>query len=123
MLNRLTAVSSLVLFTLAVPNVVFADDVGRVIEGAITGAAIATGAVVPYEQREPLHEYVVRENRPSYRYEHEDEVVVGRELPRGEYRSYEVPDQYGAPGHHYAIINDRPVIFHPETRRIIHVYD
>src|SRR5258705_3160816 len=91
------------------------------IVGAITGAAIATGAVVPYERREPLREYIVRESHPSYRYD--DEVVVGRELPRGAYESYEVPEEYVPRGHHYAIINDRPVIFHPETRRIIHVYE
>ena len=97
------------------------DPVAGAIAGAITGAAIATGAIVPYEQREPLHEYVVRENRPYYRYD--DEVVVGRELPPGAYQSYPVPEQYGVPEHHYAVINGRPVIFHPQTRRIIHVYD
>ena len=68
-----------------------------------------------------MREYIVRESRPSYRYD--DEVVVGRELPRGAYESYEVPEEYVPRGHHYAIINDRPVIFHPETRRIIHVYE
>jgi hypothetical protein len=88
--------------------------------GIITGAAIATG-VVPYEHREPLREYIVRENRPSYRYE--QEVVVGRELPPGAYESYPVPERYGVSEHHYAIVNGRPVIFHPQTRRIIHVYD
>ncbi len=59
------------------------DPTAAVVQGVITGAAIATGAVVPYEHREPLREYVVRENRPSYRYE--DEVVVGRELRSGSY--------------------------------------
>jgi len=97
------------------------DPIGGAIAGAITGAAIATGAVVPYEHREPLREYIVRENRPSYRYE--DEVAVGRELPRGAYESYEVPEEYGIREHHYAIINGRPVIFHPQTRRIVHIYD
>jgi hypothetical protein len=92
-----------------------------VVAGAIAGAAIASGAVVPYEQRAPLREYIVRENRPSYRYE--DEVVVGRELPRGAYESYPVPEEYGVREHHYAIVNGRAVIFHPETRRVIHVYD
>jgi len=84
-------------------------------------AAIATGAIVPYEHREPLHEYIVHENRSSYRYE--DEVVVGRELPPGPYESYPVPERYGVPDHHYAIVNGRAVVFHPQTRRIIHVYD
>ncbi len=97
------------------------DPVAGAISGAIEGAAIATGAVVPYEQREPLRGYVYREPRPVYRYE--DEVVVGRELRPGGYDSYPVPDQYGVPGHHYAIVNGRGVVFHPQTRRIIHVYD
>lgn len=97
------------------------DAVAGAIAGVIVGAAIAT-AIVPHEHREPLREYIVRENRPSYRYE--DEVVVGRELPPRAYESYPVPERYGVPsGHHYTIINDRPVIYHPETRRVIHVYE
>ena len=97
------------------------DPVAGAVAGAIVGAAIATGAVVPYEHCEPLHEYVVRENRPSYRYE--DEVVVGRELRPGPYESYPVPERYGVPDHHYAVVNNRVVVFHPQTRRIIHVCD
>ena len=97
------------------------DPVAGAVAGAIVGAAIATGAVVPYEHREPLHEYIVHENRPSYRYD--DEVVVGRELPPGAYESYPVPERYGVPEHHYAIVNNRAVVFHPQTRRIIHVYE
>ena len=121
MLTRVLAASIAVL-ALGAPGPTSAQDaVAGAIAGAITGAAIATGAVVPYEQRQPLREYIVRENRPSYRYD--DEVVVGREMPRGAYESYEVPENYGPRGHHYAIVNDRPVIFHPETRRIIHVYE
>ena len=96
------------------------DPVAGAVAGAIEGAAIASGVVVPYEQREPLRGYVYREPRPVYRYD--DEVVVGRELRPGGYESYPVPDQYGVPGHHYAIINNRAVVFHPQTRRIIHVY-
>ncbi len=97
------------------------DPVAGAVAGAIVGAAIATGAIVPYEHREPLREYVVRENRPSYRYE--DEVVVGRELRPGPYESYPVPERYGVPEHHYAVVNNRVVIFHPQSRRVIHVYD
>jgi len=97
------------------------DPVAGAVAGAIVGAAIATGAIVPYEHREPLREYVVRENRPSYRYD--DEVVVGRELRHGPYESYPVPEHYGVREHHYAIVNNRVVVFHPQTRRVIHVYD
>ena len=97
------------------------DPVAGAVAEAIVGAAIATGAIVPYEHREPLREYVVRENRPSYRYD--DEVVVGRELRHGPYESYPVPEHYGVREHHYAIVNNRVVVFHPHTRRVIHVYD
>src|SRR5258707_5200569 len=121
MLTRISA-ASIVVMAVAAARAALADDavVGAIV-GAITGAAIATGTVVPYERREPLREYIVRENRPSYHYE--EEVVVGRELPPGAYESYEVPEEYVPRGHHYAIVNDRPVIFHSETRRIIHVYE
>lgn len=98
------------------------DTAAGAVAGAIVGAAIATGVIVPHEHREPLREYIVRENRPSYRYE--EEVVVGRELPPRAYESYPVPERYGVPpGHHYTVINDRPVIYHPQTRRVIHVYE
>jgi hypothetical protein len=122
MLRRVLAVTLVMGATMA-SNAALAqsDPVAGVIAGATEGAAIATGAVVPYEQRAPLREYVVRENRPSYRYD--DEVVVGRELRPGAYESYPVPEQYGVPEHHYAIVNDRVVVFHPHTRRIIHVYE
>jgi hypothetical protein len=122
MLGRIVAVT-LTFGGLMTSNAAFAqrDPVAGAVAGAIVGAALASGAVVPYEHREPLREYIVRENRPSYRYE--DEVAVGRELPPGAYESYPVPEQYGVREHHYAIINGRPVVFHPQTRRIIHVYD
>jgi hypothetical protein len=121
MLGRILA-TTLVFGGLMSSNIARAEDqVGGAIAGAIVGAAIASGAFVPDEHRERLHEYIVRENRPSYRYD--DEVVVGRELPRGAYESYPVPEEYGVREHHYAIVNGRPVIFHPETRRIIHVYE
>ena len=122
MLRRMVAVT-LAAGSLMMTSAAFAqsDVVAGAVAGAITGAAIATGAIVPYEHREPLHEYIVHENRSSYRYE--DEVVVGRELPPGPYESYPVPERYGVPDHHYAIVNGRAVVFHPQTRRIIHVYD
>jgi hypothetical protein len=91
-----------------------------VVTGLVVGTAVATGAI-PMEQREPLREHVYRDPRPYYRYD--DEVAVGRDMRPGAYESYPVPDQYGVPGHHYAYVNDRVVVFHPQTRRIIHVYE
>ena len=122
MLGRIVA-ATLALGGLMTSSAAFAqnDPAAAVAAGVLTGAAIATGVIVPYEHREPLHEYVVRENRPSYRYD--DEVVVGGELRPGPYESYPVPERYGVPDHHYAVVNGRVVVFHPQTRRVIHVYD
>ena len=66
------------------------DPVAVAVAGALVGAAVATGAIVPYEHRAPLREYVVRENRPSYVYD--DEVVVGRDLRPGPYESIPCPN-------------------------------
>ena len=41
----------------------------------------------------------------------------------GAYEFVSGAEQYGVRDHHYAIVNRRAVIFHPETRRVIHVYD
>ena len=122
MLGRILAVT-LAVGGLMSSSAAFAqrDPVANAVAGAVVGVGVATGLIVPYEQREPLHEYIVRENRPSYRYD--DEVVVGRELRHGPYDSYPVPERYGVREHHYAIVNNRVVVFHPHTRRVIHVYD
>jgi hypothetical protein len=95
------------------------DAVGAAIAGAFIGAAVASG--VPVEQRQPLRQYVVRERPRSYVYE--EELAVGREFRYGPYGTQEVPPEYGVAGHHYAVVNNRAVIFHPHTRRIVHVYD
>ena len=95
------------------------DAVGAAIAGAIVGAAVASG--VPVEQRAPLREYAVRERPRSYVYE--EELAHGREFRPGPYGTREVPPEYGVPGYHYSVVNNRAVIFHPHTRRIIHVYD
>lgn len=105
----------------ALPATVRAEDGenAAIISGLIGGALAAS---VPYEQRQPLRQYVVRERPRSYVYD--EELAVGREFRYGPYGTQEVPEEYGVPGHHhYAVVNNRAVIFHPHTRRIIHVYD
>ena len=76
MLGRIAAVT-LTIGALMTSSAALAqrDPVAGAVAGAIEGAAIASGLVVPYEQREPLRTYVYREPRPAYRYE--DEVAVG----------------------------------------------
>jgi len=94
------------------------DPAAAVAAGVITGAAIATGVIVPYEHREPLHQYVVRENRPSVVYQ--DEIEVGREF-RGPHETYALPDQYGVTGHRYAVVNEQYVVIHPTTKKIVYI--
>jgi hypothetical protein len=123
MLGRIVAIT-LAFGGLMTSNAALAQDrVGAAVAaGVLTGVAVATG-IVPLEHREPLHQYIVQEHRPSYQYDrYDDEVAVGRDMPPGAYESYPVPEQYGVPEHHYTVINNHPVIYHPQTRRIVHVY-
>jgi hypothetical protein len=114
-----------ILAALAMPVTAMAQD--RAVESAIIGGTIGVlvgaglAAGVPPEQHAPLREYVVRERRPTYRYERE--VVVGEPLPPQVVETYEVPPQYGIREHHYAIVNDRTVIVEPRTRRVIQVIE
>jgi hypothetical protein len=124
MLGRIVAATLLIGGATTASNTAFAQSDAAVAAGVVTGiavgAAIATGAL-PVEHRAPLHEYIYTEPRPSYVYD--DEVVVGRPLRPGAYQSYPVPERYGVSGHHYTIVNNRAVVYHPQTRQVIHVYD
>jgi hypothetical protein len=65
MLGRIL-IATLAFAGLMTSNTAFAqrDPVAGAVAGAIEDAAIASGVVVPYEQREPLRGYIARENRP-----------------------------------------------------------
>jgi hypothetical protein len=100
--------------------------VGGAIVGGPVGAVVggAAGAVVggiASDQRPRFHEYVVREHRPSYRYE--DDVRVGAVLPSNGVQYYEAPAEFGARQYRYAIVNDRTVLVDPRTHRIVEVID
>src|SRR5664279_2775553 len=86
-----------------------------VVTGLVVGGLLATGAV------QPLREHVYREPRPYYAYD--GDVAVGRDLRDGPYQSYDVPHQYTGPGYRYTHLNNRGVVYHRESRRIVHVYD
>ena len=88
---------------------------GGVVTGLVVGGLVASGAV------QPLREHVYREPRPYYAYD--GDVVVGRDLRDGPYQSYDVPPQYIGPGYRYTHLNNRGVVYHQQTRRIIHVYE
>ena len=58
---------------------------------------------------------------PSYVYK--EQVRVGTVLPESGVTYYEVPAEYRAPGYRYTVINDRPVIVEPRTRRVVQIID
>jgi hypothetical protein len=100
--------------------------VGGAIVGGPVGAAVGgvAGAVVggiAEASRPQFREYVVTQRHPSYRYS--SEVVVGAELPASGVTYYEVPRQYGETRYRYTIVNDRPVLVDPGTRRIVQVIE
>ncbi len=94
--------------------------------GAVTGAVgTATGVVgdvLGVNERPRFREYVVRERRPSYRYA--QPLRPGVVLPREGVTYYDVPTEYVTrPGYRYTVVNERPVIVDPATRRVVEILD
>ena len=107
------------LATLALPVAAQAQGTVR---GAEEGAAETVGGILGADDRPRFREYVVRERRPSYRYD--NDVRVGVVLPESGVTYYDVPAEYRAPpGYRYTIVNDRPVLIEPRTRRIVEVIE
>lgn len=86
--------------------------------GAVTGTI---GGILGVDDRPRFREYVVREQRPSYR--HHEEVRVGTVLPDSGVTYYDVPDEYHVSGYRYTIVNGRPVLVEPRSRRVVDVID
>jgi hypothetical protein len=81
-----------------------------------------TTVILQRDMRPRFNEYVVQERVPSYTYD--EDVVVGAELPSAGVTYYEVPSQYHvAPRYRYTVVNKRPVIVDPSTRRIVEVVE
>jgi hypothetical protein len=99
-----------------------AGPVGAVVGGAIGAAAGTIGGILGVEDRPRFREYIVHQRHPSYRFR--DEVRVGAVLPEEGVTYYEVPNEYHAkPGYRYAVVNDRPVIVEPHSRRIVEIFE
>ncbi|WID97443.1 DUF1236 domain-containing protein [Bosea vestrisii] len=64
--------------------------------------------------------YVVDQRQMSYSYD--QPVVVGAILPTTGVTYYAVPQEYGAGSNYrYTVVNNRPVLVEPGTRRIVQV--
>src|ERR1700712_1400327 len=90
-----------------------AGPVGAIVGGAVGAATGTVGGILGVEDRPRFREDVVRERRPSYRYERE--LRVGAELPEAGVTYYDVPAEYHAPGYRYTYVNERPVLIDPRT--------
>ena len=97
-----------------------AGPVGAIVGGTVGAATGTVGAILGVDDRPRFREYVVREHRPSYTVR--EEVRVGTVLPPSGVTYYDVPTEYHVrPGYRYTIVNERPVIVEPRTRRIVEV--
>ena len=98
-----------------------AGPVGAIVGGTIGGVVGGVGGILGVDARPRFRHYVVEEHRPSYRYE--GDVRVGAVLPEAGVTYYEVPPEYGVRDYRYTVINDRPVLVDPRTRRIVEVVE
>ena len=99
-----------------------AGPVGAIVGGAVGAATGTVAGILGVEERPRFREYVIREHRPSFRYG--GDVRVGELLPERGVTFYAVPREYHVrPGYRYAIVNDRPVIVEPRSRRIVEIIE
>jgi hypothetical protein len=90
--------------------------------GAAVGAAAgAVAGGLSDATRPRFREYVTRERRPSYKWG--ESVRVGAVLPSSGVTYYDVPAEYGVSSYKYTIVDDRPVLVEPSSRRIVQVID
>ncbi|MDB5508925.1 MAG: hypothetical protein JWL93_1394 [Hyphomicrobiales bacterium] len=101
----------------AVGGAIVGGPVGAVVGGA--AGAVVGGLASDDERR--FREYTVREKRPSYTYR--EDLRVGATLPERGVTYYDVPSEYKVSKYKYTIVNDRPVLVDPGSRRVIQVID
>lgn len=99
-----------------------AGPLGAIVGGAVGAATGTVGGILGVEERPRFREYVIREHYPSFRYE--GDVRVGAVLPPRGVTLYALPREYRVgPGYRYAVVNDRPVIVEPRSRRIVEIIE
>jgi len=98
-----------------------AGPAGAIVGGTVGGVVGGVAGVLGVDQRPRFHRYVAEERRPSYRYE--GDVRVGAILPEAVVSYYEVPPEYGVREYRYTVVNDRPVLVDPRTRRRVEIVE
>lgn len=98
-----------------------AGPVGGIVGGVVGGVAGGVAGVLGIDQRPRVRQYIVQEQRPSYHYS--EPVRVGTVLPSSGLQYYDLPAEYGARGYRYTVVNNRPVLVEPGSRRIVEVLE
>jgi hypothetical protein len=107
--------------TAAMPLTAHAQQRVIVEEGVTTGLGGPSVGIIPDDARPRFRRYVVEERVPSYSVN--GPVAVGTVLPEAGVTYYDVPQQYGATNYRYTVVNDRPILVEPRTRRVMQVID
>ncbi len=96
--------------------------VGGAVGGVVGGVAGGIGGLLGVDEGPRFHDYVIREHRSSYRYS--EDPRVGMILPSAGITYYRVPREYRvSPRYRYTVVNERPVLVDPRTRRVVQVID
>jgi hypothetical protein len=101
----------------AVGGAIVGGPVGAIV-GGVGGAVV--GAIIG-DQTPRFRQYVVEQRVPSYSYD--EPLAVGAVLPEEGVVYREIPPEYGATQYRYTVINQRPVLVEPRTRRIVQVIE
>ena len=113
--------SALLATATAMPLAAHAQQRIIVEEGVTTGLSGPGVGIIAEDERPRFRQYIVQERVPSYTVE--APVRVGTVLPESGVTYYDVPQQYGATTYRYTVVNDRPVLVEPRTRRVMQVID
>lgn len=98
-----------------------AGPVGAVVGGAVGAATGTVGGILGIDDRPRFRTYVEDEHVRSYDYDRP--LRAGVVLPE-DYRFYEVPERYHvARTYRYTVVNHRPVIVDPRSRRVVEVVE
>lgn len=101
----------------AVGGAVVGGPIGAVVGGV--GGAVAGGIIGDNTPR--FRTYVVEQRIPSYTYA--EPVEVGTVLPARGVVYRQIPREYGASKYRYTVVNERPVIVEPRTRRVVQIIE
>jgi hypothetical protein len=90
-------------------------------EGVTTGLSGPGVGIINEDERPRFRRYIVEERVPSYSVD--TPVRVGTVLPEAGVTYYDVPQQFGATTYRYTVVNDRPLLVEPRTRRVMQVIE